>query len=78
MSLTCPNVPDTIPVAIGSVVQQQTPAQFATQFAGKYKTPTANFSAHYNGHTLTFQKNVPFTYDAQLLAALVAQGAPIV
>jgi hypothetical protein len=78
MSLTCPNVPETIPVVIGNVVQSQTPAQLLAAFAGNVKTPTANFSAHYNGHTLSFRQGVPFVTTPSLLAALTAQGAPIV
>ena len=78
MSLTCINVVDVIPVAFGSVIQSLSPAQFLTQFVGNTKTPTANFSTHFNGHTLSFQKNVPFVTTAALLAALTAQSAPIV
>ena len=78
MSLTCPNVPDVIPVAIGGVIQSLTPSQLTTQFSGNTKTPTTNFSAHVNGHTLSFQKNVPFVTTPALLALLVAQNAPIV
>lgn len=78
MSLTCINVPETIPVAIGSVVQSFTPAQLNAQFAGNTKTPTANFSAHLNGHTLAFRKGVPFITTAAMLAALTAQNAPII
>ena len=78
MSITCPNVPDVIPVAIGGVIQSLTPAQLNTQFSGNTKTPTANFSAHVNGHTLSFQKNVPFVTSPTLLALLAAQNAPIV
>lgn len=78
MSLTCPNIPDVIPVAINGVVQALTTAQFNTRFSGNTKTPTANFSAHINGHTISFQKNVPFLTNPALLAALTAQNAPIV
>ena len=78
MSQTCPNVPETVSVAIGSVVQSLTPAQMTTQFAGNVKTPTANFSAHVNGHTLSFRKGVPFVTNPALLAALTAQNAPII
>lgn len=78
MSQTCVNVPETVPVAIGGVVQSLTPAQVNTQFSGNTKTPTANFAAHVNGHTLAFRKGVPFVTNAALLAALTAQSAPIV
>lgn len=78
MSTQCPNVPETIPVAINGIVQSQTIAQFSAQFAGQFKTPTADFSSHVNGHTLSFKKNVPFLTDAKLLSALTAQSAPIV
>ena len=77
MPLTAPFVPDVIPVAVGNTVQSQTVAQFNAAFP-THKTPTANFTLHYNGHTLAFTKNVPFTYDAGLLAALTAISAPIV
>ena len=78
MTFQCPNIPDVIPVAINGIIQSQSIAQFSTQFAGQFKTPTADFSAHVNGHTLSFKKNVPFVSDAKLLAALTAQSAPIV
>ena len=78
MSLTCPNVVDVIPVAIGAIVQSLSPSQLVSQFAGNTKTPTANFSAHVNGHILSFQKNVPFVTNPALLATLTAQNAPIV
>ena len=78
MSITCPNVPDLVPVAVGSVIQNHTTAQLSTRFAGNVKTPTAPFSAHINGHTLTFQKNVPFVTTPAMIALLTAQNAPIV
>ena len=78
MSLTCPNVPDTIAVAVGNVVHAHTVAQFNTRFSGQTKTPTANFSAVICGHTLQFRKGVPFVNNPALLAALTAQNAPIV
>ena len=77
MTLTAPFMPDVIPVAVGNTVQSQTVSQFNVSFP-THKTPTANFSLHYQGHTLTFTKGVPFTYDAALLAALTAISAPIV
>lgn len=77
MSLTAPFMPDLIPVAVGNTVQSQTVAQFNATFP-THKTPTANFTLHYQGHTLTFRKDVPFTYDAGLLAVLTAVSAPIV
>ena len=77
MSLTAPFMPDTIPVTNGAVVTSTPVAAFKAQFPS-YKTPTKNFSLHYNGHTVQFYANVPFTYDAGLLAALVAANAPIV
>ena len=79
MSLTCPNVPDTVAVAIGNIVQAHTPAQLSTLLgAGAIKTPTASFSAVVRGHLVQFVKNVPFVTDPALLAALTAQTAPIV
>lgn len=78
MSLTAPNVIETIPVAVGNTVLAQTAAQFNTRFAGNTKTPTANFAAHFQGHTLSFRKGVPFVTTPALLAALTAQNAPIV
>ena len=78
MTFQCPNVQDVIPVAVNGVIQSQTIAQFSAQFAGQFKTPTADFSAHVNGHTLSFKKNVPFVHNTALLAALTAQSAPIV
>ena len=78
MSFTCPNVPETVPVASGGVIQSTTPAQFLSAFAGNVKTPTANFAAHVNGHTLSFRKGVPFVTTPALLVALTAQNAPIV
>ena len=77
MPLTAPFMPDVIPVAQGQTTQSQTVAQFNATYP-THKTPTASFSLHYQGHTLAFTKNVPFTYDAGLLAALTAAGAPIV
>ena len=79
MSLTCPNVPETVPVAIGSVIQGHTPAMLTSLYgAGNLKTPTANFSANVGGHTLSFRKGVPFVTNLSMLAALLAQNAPIV
>lgn len=78
MSLTCPNMPDTVSVAIGNVVQANTPAQLIAAFPGNTKKPTASFALHFNGHTLAFTKNVPFVTTPQLLAALLAVSAPIV
>ena len=78
MSLTCINVPDTVSVALGPIVKAMTPAQLIAQFPGNTKTPTANFSAHYRGHTLSFAKNVPFVTTPDLLTFLAAQSAPIV
>ena len=79
MSLTCPNVPETIPVAIGGVIQSHTPAMLTALYGGSnLKTPTANFSAHVNGHTLSFRKGVPFVTSAALTAILTAQNAPVV
>jgi hypothetical protein len=76
--LTCPFVPDTIPIAIGGVVQSNTPTQLLAAFPGNTKTPTASFSMHFQGHTLSFTRNVPFVTTPALLAALVAMSAPIV
>lgn len=79
MTIGAPNVADTVPVAIGSVVQNHTPAMLSTLYgAGNIRTPTKNFSIRYNGHTLSYQKNVPFVVDAALLAALTAVNAPVV
>lgn len=78
MSLTCPNMPETIAVAVGKVIQPNTPAQLIAAFPGNTKTPTANFAAHINGHTLAYTKGVPFVTTPALLAALTAQNAPIV
>ena len=78
MSLTAPNVVETIPVAIGSTIVAHTATQFNTRFAGNTKTPTANFSAVYQGHTLSFRKGVPFVTNPALLAVLTAQNAPII
>ena len=79
MSTTCPNVPDTVAVAIGAIVQNHTPAQLAAYFgAGAIKTPTADFSATVGGHTLQFRKGMPFVTNPALLAVLAAQTAPIV
>lgn len=78
MSLTCPNVPETVAVALGNVVHAQTPAALAALYPGATKTPTANFSAVVGGHTLQFSKGRPFVTSPALLAALTAQNAPIV
>lgn len=79
-TLTCPFVPDTIPVAVagGAVVQQNSPAQLLAAFPGSTKTPTVSFSMHFQGHTLSFTKNVPFVTTPALLAALTVMSAPIV
>ena len=79
MSLTAPFVPDTVAAAFGAVIQTVTPAQFIALYgAGNTKTPTANFSAHFRGQTMSFQKNVPFVTTPDLLNALTSQSAPIV
>jgi hypothetical protein len=78
MTLTAPNVPETVPVAIGNVVQAHTPAQLSTLYGSAVKTPTKNFNMVYNGHTLAFIAGRPFTADAALLAALTAIIAPVV
>ena len=79
MSITCPNVPELIPVAIGNVIQMHTTAQYSAYFgAGNVKTPTAPFSAQINGHTLSFRKGIPFVITAAMLIALTAQIAPII
>ena len=79
MSLTCPNMPETVPVVIGGVVQAHTPAMLTALYgAANIKTPTTSFSAVVGKHTLSFRKGVPFVTNPAMLAALVAQNAPIV
>jgi hypothetical protein len=78
MADTIPFVPDTVPVIQNGVLSSKTPAQLIAAFSSNSKTPTKNFSVHFNGHTLSFQKNVPFVTTPDLLAALTAQNAPIV
>ena len=78
MTIGASTVQDTVPVAIGQSITNQTPSQLATTFgAGNIRTPTKNFSLKYNGHTLSYTKNVPFVVDAPLLAALTAANAPV-
>lgn len=77
MSLTAPFVPDVVPSVVGGVVQAQTTTAYKTSNPSA-KTPTKNFSVHYNGHTLAFQVGVPFVPDAGLLAILTATNAPVI
>ena len=77
MSDTAPFVPDVIPSVINGVVKAETPVVYKTANPTA-KTPTKNFSAHYNGHTLSFRTGISFVPDAGLLAVLVAINAPIV
>ena len=78
MSLTAPFVADVVPVVFGNVIQTQTPAQVIALFPSTSKTPTANFSSSFNGHTLSFAKNATFVTTPALLVALTSQNAPIV
>ena len=78
MSLTCPNMPDTVSVVVGNVVSASTPAQLIAAFPGNTKKPTANFALNFYGHTLAFTKNVPFVTTPRMLASLAAVNAPIV
>ena len=78
MSFQCPNVAEVIPVVMNGVIQAQSIAQFSSQFSGQFKTPTTDFSAIMNGHTLSFKKNVPFIVNAAMLAFLTSQSAPII
>ncbi len=77
MSDTAPFVADVIPSVINGVVKAETTAVYKTANPTA-KTPTKNFSVHYNGHTLSFKSGIPFVPDAGLLALLVAMNAPIV
>ena len=79
MTIGSPTVLDTVPVAIGSVIQNHSQAALTNVFgAGNIKTPTKSFSIFYNGHTLSFNKGVPFVADSALQATLTANSAPVV
>jgi hypothetical protein len=77
MPLGTPYIPDTITDVANGVHAARTAAAFSAAHPGVTLTPSASFRFHYNGHLLTFTKNVPFITDAKLTAALTAAGAPV-
>lgn len=62
-----------------NVVGALTSTQMSTKYAGlTQKTPTKNFAFPWKGHTTSYEKGHPFMCPADLAAALVAAGAPVV
>ena len=80
MPLGTPYISDTISNAVGNGQHQELSATaLSTKYgAGNVKTPTANFTVNIKGHLFQGKKNVPFVTTPEMLAALVAAGAPIV
>lgn len=79
MSQGSPYIADTIPVIVGaSQIQNATPAQLAAAFAGHTVTPLGNFDFPWNGAVLEFMAGDTQTVPSDLLAALVAAGAPVI
>jgi hypothetical protein len=71
------------PTAGSAIIDGVTVATNATLLDGlQGEAPTYGFSALFtmvfNGQTLSFRPNVPYSIDASLLAALTAAGAPII
>lgn len=70
---------DTTAVAVGNGQHAElSAAQMTTKYgAGNLKTPTKDFTVHVDGHVFTGRKNVPFVTTPEMLAKLLAAGAPI-
>lgn|GEM_PF-6456626 len=77
MTITCPFVPDMIPVAVGAIVQSQTAAQFETTFTGNYRLPSASFSFHWRGVVTDYIAGVPAVVSADQFTAMQAASLPI-
>ncbi|MDB6104051.1 MAG: hypothetical protein JWO52_4050 [Gammaproteobacteria bacterium] len=67
-----------IPDAINGTVTVQQDAVVQAEFPGATCTPTQDFAFPWNGVTVNFYANESAVVDPALLAALQAQGAPIV
>lgn len=80
MPLGTPYLPETTTSAIGSGQHQElTAAALVSKFgSANVKTPTRNFAINLGGHAFTGRKNVPFVTSPEMLASLLAAGAPIV
>lgn len=78
MTIGTAYIPDSVPVATGGVIVNQTASQLASSFgAGNIKTPTKDFSLSIGGHTVSFRAGVPVVTDARMLAAFAAHSAPV-
>ena len=77
MTITCPFVPDVIPVAVGAIVQSQTVAQFESTFTGNYRVPSAPFTFHWHGVLTDYIAGVPAVVAADQFAAMQAANLPI-